>query len=126
MKDPVEAGRPLADAITAETARRALTQDEAAKLIGTSQQTFGKWVNGQVRPSDDRIPALAKYLSMTEETVRQLRGPMRADPRDRMVMRRRIEELEARLQGQEEQSRSLLARLEAIAQRLDALDLPDD
>lgn len=119
MKDPVEAGRPLADAIAAETARRDLNQREAAALIGTTQQTFGKWVNCRVRPSDQYVPGIAKYLSMTEETVRQLRGQMRGDPKDRQVIRTRINELEERVD-------LLVELLEALAIRLDALLPPGE
>ena len=90
----MEAGRPLAEAIAAETARRDLTQEEAAKLVGTSQQTFGKWINGRTRPGDPFLPALATYLGMTEAKVGELRGPMRSDPRDRLLLRRRVEDLE--------------------------------
>lgn len=119
MKDPVEAGRPLADAIAAETARRDLNQREAAEIIGTTQQTFGKWVNYRVRPSDQHIPGLAKYLSMTEETVRQLRGQMRGDPKDRLIIRTRIDALEQRVD-------LLVSLLESLATRLDALLPPGE
>lgn len=94
MKEPTGAGKPLADAIAAETARRDLTQEEAAKLLKTTQQTFGKWVNGRTRPSDEMLPALSTYLGMTEDKIRELRGPMRVDARDRMLLRTRVEHLE--------------------------------
>lgn len=120
----MEAGRPLADAIAAETGRRDLTQDEAAKLLGTTQQTMGKWINGRTRPGDPFLPALATYLGMTEDKVRELRGPMRADPRDRQLLRRRIETLEVRAEEQAERAQVLLTRLESVARRLDALEPP--
>lgn len=120
----MEAGRPLAEAIAAETARRDLTQDEASKVLGTTQQTMGKWINGRTRPGDPFIPALAKYLGMTEDKVRELRGPMRTDPRERVLLRRRVEDLERRQDDQARRAEEMIERLEKIATRLDALELP--
>lgn len=126
VKDPVEAGRALAEAIASETARRDITQDAASQIIGTTQQTFGKWVNGRTRPSDEHIPALARYLGMTEAKVLELRGPTRTDPRDRLLLRRRVEVLERRMEEQAQVAQDLLRRLEGVAQRLDALAPRDD
>lgn len=119
-----KAGKALADAIIAERARRDESQREVAAILGTSQQSFGKWENGHARPSDDVIPALARYLGMTEAKVRELRGPMRADPRDRMLLRRRVDELERRQAEQAERAQGLIERLEKLAERLDRLDPP--
>lgn len=121
MKEPVEAGRPLRDAIASETARREITQDAASRIVGTTQQTFGKWVNGTTRPSDQHIAALAAFLGMTEAKVIELRGPMRTDPRDRMLLRRRVDELEQRAADQAAAATKLIDRLETLAGRLDDL-----
>lgn len=115
----MEAGRPLADAIAAETARRDLSQQEAADLLGTTQQTVGKWMNARTRPGDPHVPALARYLGMTEDKVREMRGPMRGDPRDRMVLRRQVEALE---REQQERSEKLLGALEELAGRVDEIE----
>lgn len=126
MKERTGPHLALANAILAERSRRDQSQYEASVEIGTTQQSFGKWENGVSRPSDDHVAALAKYLGMTQDKVRELRGPMRVDPLDRQVLKRRVEELEARMDRQAEQSAELIRRLEQVATRLDALDARGD
>lgn len=77
----MEAGRALAEAIAAETARREITQEAAAAIVGTTQQTFGKWVNRTTRPSDEACARLAHYLDpgMVEPAVDEL-AERRAGP----------------------------------------------
>lgn len=125
MKEREGPHRLLADAIRRERLRRDQTQDEASAEIGTSQQTFGKWENGVTRPNDEIMPALARWLGMTVERVEDLRGLMTKDPRERELMRKRVEQLEERMDAQAAASVELLSRLERIATRLDALDPRD-
>jgi len=114
-------GQPLASALANELWNRDMTQDEAAKELGTTQQNLGKWINGRTRPSDSAIPAIARFLGMTEERVEKLRGPTRRTaPGERALLRHRVEELEEKMSAQDLRSEELLRRLEAIANRLDA------
>lgn len=50
-----------------------ISQREAAEAIGVSQQALSSWVSGDSIPSRRQSPRLAKWLDLSEETVRRMR-----------------------------------------------------
>jgi transcriptional regulator with XRE-family HTH domain len=50
-----------------------VSQREAAEAMGVSQQALSSWVSGDSIPSRRQSPRLAKWLDLSEETIRRMR-----------------------------------------------------
>lgn len=102
----------LAQALRDAVEARDHTQYDAADAIGTSQQTFGKWLHGVSLPSDQSLPGIAAYLELPVEDVRAMRGRPRGrkNAAERLTLTRRLEALEDRLDD-------LAVRVERLARR---------
>lgn len=98
---------------------RGILQEAAAAEIGTSQQTLSKWMNGVHSPSDAYLPAIARFLDVSEDRVRALL-PKR-EPSVRMTSGRRLIELEERFDRLALRVAALAERVENLSGRIDAL-----
>lgn len=112
-----EAGT-IAALLAAETRRRRFTQDQAAEVLGVRQQTFSRWVTGKQHPSDDHLPAVAKYLGISQRRLDEMRP---APAVTRAGLSERLDALEAWRDDQEQRMLRLGERLEALAARLERL-----
>lgn len=52
--------------------RGTMSQDAAAKIIGTQQPTFSKWEKGTQSPSIEFLTGLSKFTGMEEMDLLQL------------------------------------------------------
>lgn len=113
----------LGSALAQRMRERKMFQHEAAVELGTTQQTLSKWMNGIHNPSDAHVPALATFLGVSEDAVREL-IPAR-DRSERLTAGRRLSDLEDRVDRIAMRVGTLAERLESLAGRLDALSRPD-
>lgn len=93
----------LGQALQNRLDERGDSQRVAAEAIGVSQQVFSRWVIGQTSPKAEYIPAIARYLGVTQAEVREMRT---APARPRHIAQR-MDALEERMATIEE----LLTRL---------------
>lgn len=63
----------LQGALSDAVERAGISHREAAEEIGVSQQVFSRWVAGDNVPKADQIPAIARFLGMSQKSVRDLR-----------------------------------------------------
>lgn len=57
----------ISDALKREQAARGINQTAAATLIGVERSVYSKWINGRgTVPSVHNLPAVAKFLHLTE------------------------------------------------------------
>lgn len=83
----------IAEAIRNEIDRRAISQVEAAALIGVRQQTISRWAIGELLPAPEYLPVLAKFLHVPVADVKQ----MRAGARRSRDIGARLDQIENRL-----------------------------
>ena len=103
----------LGEALATEIDRRDMSQREAAELLGTTQQTVSKWVNGETVPDTDYIPAIANFLRMSRTQTRDMiKGQRRERVQAKKADRSRLADLE---RGQVE----LRGRVDDLTTRLD-------
>lgn len=57
--------KTIAEALQAELDRRQMSQRAACREYGFVQQSFSKWVNGELRPGAQYRAGVAKFLRMT-------------------------------------------------------------
>lgn len=91
----------FADAFRAELARRGISQTEAAELLGIKQQEASDWARGKRRPSNARVPKVARFLGIS---ARELHALIDAE----IDLSRRLDELEAEVAGMRADLKRLL------------------
>lgn len=64
--------QPFAVVFAGELARRRISDQQAADILGTSQPTVQRWRTGRVVPGPDRAVMLATFLDMRVSEVEQL------------------------------------------------------
>jgi transcriptional regulator with XRE-family HTH domain len=61
----------LNDVIKKARLKQNLKQDDAAKLVGVTVQTYSKWENGKTEPKASQVSKLAKILKLSEKEICQ-------------------------------------------------------
>lgn len=61
----------LEDVIKQARVKKNLKQDEAAKQIGVTVQTYSKWENGKTEPKASQVGKLAELLGLSEREICQ-------------------------------------------------------
>ena len=61
---------PLSDMIRARRALLGVSDETAAHQVGVTGATFSRWRKGRFLPEPDKVPALARWLGVTESEVR--------------------------------------------------------
>lgn len=98
----------LADALALEVERREITQTEAATQIGVAQQVLSRWISGENTPKAEYVPAIARFLHISQADVRSMRAQERKPrPGD---LARRMDRIETRLGTLEGLVRTLVER----------------
>jgi transcriptional regulator with XRE-family HTH domain len=91
-----------------EATRREISHAEAAEIIGISQATFSRWVNGDNLPTSPYFTKLARFLRIPrDEVVRTISDAKGTDPVDERMST--LEEIVDRLE----------AKLDLVLQALD-------
>ena len=61
---------PLSDLIRARRALLGISDETAAHQVGVTGATFARWRKGKFLPEPDKVPALARWLGVSESDVR--------------------------------------------------------
>ncbi len=59
----------LKDVIKTARVKQNLKQEDAARLIGVTVQTYSKWENGKTEPRADQVWRLSKILEVSTEEI---------------------------------------------------------
>jgi len=59
----------LKDVIKDARLKRNLKQDEAAKLVGVTVQTYSKWENGKTEPKASQVAIISKSLGVSTDAI---------------------------------------------------------
>lgn len=62
----------IGQALQAAAERRDLSHRAAAEEIGVAQQTFSKWTAEEFRPGPQHLPAIARFLGLSERKTREV------------------------------------------------------
>jgi transcriptional regulator with XRE-family HTH domain len=69
----LESSADLRSVLIAKIRELDLTQREAAKAIGVSQQALSSWVSRDSIPSRTQVPRIAAFLGQPEDEIRRMR-----------------------------------------------------
>lgn len=62
----------IGSALEDEAIRRGMSHREAGEVLGVSQATFSRWVNGTDVPASNRLTGIARFLHMPKDEVTEL------------------------------------------------------
>lgn len=103
----------LSQALSAEIARRGLSQKAAAEEIGVKQQALSRWLLGSARPSPQHLDQLATFLRVSKARVRELWAE--STPKSAQALTQRVAALEGEVDELRRAITTVLSRLEARA-----------
>lgn len=88
----------IGQALDQAIAERDTTQAEAAAQIGVSQQVLSRWIAGAYTPKASYVPALARFLRLSQAEVRQLRAA--SSKMREPIDRSELDRIEAKIDAQ--------------------------
>ena len=107
----IEGFETIAELLAAVIQTKDISQTKAAQMMGVSQPTLHHWLRGKTLPTDENLPAIAKFTGYSRTRLEA----MRASERRGILSLQRFEDLETEL-------RALRRSVDRIADRLEILE----
>lgn len=107
----IESFQTIAELLAAVIDIKGVSQTKAAEIMSVSQPTLHHWLRGKTLPTDDNLPAIAKFTGYSRTRLEA----MRASERRGILSLQRFEDLETEL-------RALRRSVDRIADRLEILE----